>query len=214
MTDFFTLLLDTTPPSVEFGDAGGTNAGDFFQIAYTSDEPLEWATLIDAGGQRLPLAVGDTTLSALLPPTIHDGWATIEWADDVGNEARHAAVVRITSAVVPPPTDVPPKPGGPPRPDKRPIRRRLTARSTIVVSTRARRRVVRLSHVSRQAATVVTRSTRRAELHRQVDLAAVRSHSAIRVRSQWTTASATVASEAAIRRRDDPTIEAFLLDLL
>lgn len=213
MSDFFHLLLDTTPPRVEFGDAGGTTAGEFFQIAYTSDEPLALATLIDAGRQRFVLAVGEDTLSVVLPPTTYDGWATIEWADDVGNADRQTAVVRITSAVVPPPVDVPPKPGGPPRPDKRPIRRRLTARSKITVSTRTRISEGARHLSRRQALTVVARTATRAQLHQEAHLTAT-SRTSIRVRSQPTTAAIAATSETAIRRRDDPTIEGFLLDLL
>lgn len=213
MADYAVITLDTTPPRVEFGSAGGTTAGEFFQIAYTSDEPLAWATLISASGQRLALDVAEPgVLSVALPPDIADGWATIEWADDVGNEDQ-AVPVRLTGAVVQPPAAPPPSQGYP-RPDKRPmIRRRLTARSSIIVTSRSRRSEVERTRRLRVPLTVVARTQRRAELHREAHLA-VTSRTLRRAKLLAVPGPVAVSSRATIRRRDDPTIEAFLLDLL
>jgi hypothetical protein len=216
VTDWLVITLDTTPPRVELGDYSGTNAGDFLQIAYTTDEPLARATLIDAGGQRFDLDTGaPDVLTLLLPADVYDGWATIEWADDVGNADRLAAAVLIHSAVVPPPPTEPPKPGGFPRPDKRPAirRRRLTARSTIVVTSRSRRATRRQRATHREFVTVVATTRVRTQNVRKSHGLAASSRTTLRIRSASATDVA-LTSETAIRRRDDPSIEAFLMDLL
>jgi hypothetical protein len=214
VTDSFSLTLDTTAPAVVFGSAVGTAAGEFFQIAYTTDEPLEWATLVDAAGQHLALTIDVDSLSVLLPPDVADGWALIQWADDVGNENVLTQVVLLSGVVAVPE----PSTGGMPQARRRevPLRRKLRARSTIVVSSRTRHAVVAEPRTvrAREVVTVVSSTSVRADAHYDHDAIAVTARTTIAVGTHRATTSASVATETAIHRRDDPSTEAFLLDLL
>ena len=64
----FQLVLDTTPPQVEWGPPPRAVAGTVLRLSYTSDEPIAVAELHLADGRYLPIAVGASEVSVLLPP--------------------------------------------------------------------------------------------------------------------------------------------------
>jgi hypothetical protein len=133
-------LGDREAPNVTFGASSGTTAGEFFQIEYTSDEPLASAQLILADGRVLELTVGTGVLSVLLPPDTPEGWASIRVADAAGNSRTYPAVVQLHGAVVPPVPVRPPSYPSLPRRVVRPRRRLVTVRSSIVVASSSRLR--------------------------------------------------------------------------
>jgi hypothetical protein len=129
-------LVDTEAPNVVFGPATGTTAGEFFQIQYTSDEPLAGAELILADGRSLTLAVRPGTLEVLLPPDTADGWAAIKVWDAAGNERTYPAVVFLTGLPVVPPVGPIPAGGRPRRARPEPQRRLIRRRSRVLTSDR------------------------------------------------------------------------------
>lgn len=214
MSSSFTLVLDTRAPVVVFGAATGTTAGEFLRLPYVTDEPLAEATLRLSNGRVLDLAIGADELTVLLPPDAADGLATIRWRDDVGN--ADTALLYITGAIVEPPPVPPPSPIPPPRP-KVPMRKRLSSRSTITArSTTTIRRGSAAQPQTirrRERLTVVART--------RIGVAPVRSRSAVVVTArsqrramQTSHTTLTALTSTRIRRRDDPDIEAILLDLL
>jgi hypothetical protein len=125
VTASFTLVLDTTAPSVAWGAVGGAVAGELLQLAYVTDEPIDSADLTLADGRVLALTIG-AALSVLLPADTPQGAATVRVRDDVGNERVYPALVMLQGAiVVTPPV---PSRGAPPR-------RRVERRARRIVQT-------------------------------------------------------------------------------
>jgi hypothetical protein len=105
------IVLDTTAPSVTWGAVGGTTAGELLQLEYVSDEAIATADVVLRDGRVVALSVGETVLSALLPPDTPEGAASVRVRDDVGNERVYPALLVLagTPFVPPPETQASPR---------------------------------------------------------------------------------------------------------
>lgn len=209
MTASFQLVLDTTAPSVSWGAAGGTTAGELLQIAYSADEPIDSADLTLADGRVLAFTIGAAVLSVNLPADTPAGPADVRVRDDVGNERVYAALIVLQGAIVPTP------------PAPTPVARTLAPPPRI-------RRARLIVHVSRarvrSSCTVRARShnASRARVDRGSSIAA-RARRAGGARTATTFRLQSVASSRrrlqgelamAVRRRDGPDQELLVLLLV
>jgi hypothetical protein len=205
-------LGDREAPNVTFGASSGTTAGEFFQIEYTSDEPLASAQLILADGRVLELTVATGVLSVLLPPDTPEGWASIRVADAAGNARTYPAVVQLHGAVVPPvPVRPPSHRSLPPRRAVRP-RRLVTARSSIAVASSSRLRA--REHVTGVAALRSGTRVRRgpAPIRRTRVLGRLRVAGDTHLHVHQATSSIVVTdTTVSVHRRDGPRLEEALL---
>lgn len=217
MTSTFRLTLDTHAPSVVWGGASGTTAGELLRVAYVSDEPLEYAALILGDGRRLTLTVLPDHVEVLLPPDAPDGWAAIEVRDDVDNRRTYANVVQLAGIGQPPAPEVVSSPGFP-GPRSRPARARGPAAPeprTVVLTSETR--ISTTSAVSTstvvESAPAVSSTTASTAARRTISSGAeVATAVLIRVRRVVTSDSGRrLEREAIVRRRDSPDTELLLL---
>jgi hypothetical protein len=203
------LTLDTTAPTVAVTGSAGTNAGDYLRLGYTTDEPLATASLRLSDARVLALAISPSELAVLLPPDTADGPATLLWTDAVGNPGQIVNAVVLSGVVGIPPAE--PPTGGMPAPARRTLRRRLRARVTFTVETTSstRREQTHRGHLSFTVTTSAAAVARRAPALVEVAVTVVGRPS--NTYHAMTPIDTTVT--ASVRRRDDPTIEAFLLGL-
>lgn len=108
MSSSFVLELDTTAPSVSYGQATGAGPGQTLTVPYSSNEPIARAVLHLSTGD-LELDVSQATLSVALPADAAGGPADITAYDALGNGARAVGVVTISVEV---PVVKPPVLGG------------------------------------------------------------------------------------------------------
>ena len=196
---------------MQWGPAQGATAGELLRLSYSADEPIAQASLRLADGRVLAFAIAPDELTVLLPADTPDGWATVSWADDVGNQDTRAIQLRGALVVTPPPPAVtPPSPPARLRAPGRAERHRVIARTRVTVHSRAvTRRAGRDFTDAPVTATARLRARRVARVAWPGPTATVVRHASIR---QHTVAAA--ASTARVRRRDDGDVEALLLDLL
>lgn len=91
--------LDTTAPTVVFGNVSGNSAGGFLQIAYVSDEPIASA-IVSAGARQLVMSVLADRVTVQLPADWPSGFVAIDVADDLDNSRRYPQVVEIEGGVI------------------------------------------------------------------------------------------------------------------
>jgi hypothetical protein len=208
VTTSFQLVLDTTAPSVSWGAAGGTTAGELLQIAYSADEPIDSADLTLADGRVLMFTIGAAVLSVNLPADTPAGPADVRVRDDVGNERVYAALIVLQGAIVPVPVPTPVARTLAPPPRTRRARlivhvSRARVRSSCMVRARAhntsRARVDRRSSIAARA--------RRAGGARTATTFRLQSVASSRRRLQGELAMA-------VRRRDGPDQELLVLLLV
>lgn len=219
MSASFNLTLDTHAPLVTWGAVSGTTAGELLQVGYQLDEPeLVSAELVLRDGRHLTMTDTGLTLEVALPPDTPNGNATIvaHVRDEVLNEAdRQVVVALVGTVVIPEPESEPQTPGWPVRP-RRP---QPTPAQTKTVRSRTRLRpsaATRIGTYSPQPTTAIASSSTRTGA-----AAASRAGWHLEARAR-TTSSAKVSrdstlelsSRATVGRRDGPSIEALLLDLL
>jgi hypothetical protein len=206
------VTLDTTAPSVVFGNSSGANAGGFLQIAYVSDEPIARAVM-SIGARQLLMSVLADRLTADVPIDWPAGFVAITVEDDLANDRRYDHVVEIESeaAAVASPAPFSASVGLgstiPHRVD------RLFWEVVVRVSERTAT-TTRVGARARQDArsAAATRSAVAAVLH--LDQATL-AQSTNTVAAASTTSVAVTSSVAArVRHRDGAEIEALLLDLL
>jgi hypothetical protein len=215
MTSTFRLVLDTHAPSVVWGGASGTTAGELLRIGYVADEPLDTATLILADARRLPLAVLPDHVEVLLPPDAPDGQVSVEVIDDVGNARTYAAVAEISGTGQPPPVYAPqPSPGFPAGGRRRPARRGPEVRTAVVTSTStiSTTSSAHFAAVDERTAAVSTATARAAFQRRLQGLSEVRTAVSSEMAADVTSDSGRrLEREALVRWRDSPDTEALLL---
>jgi hypothetical protein len=196
------VTLDTTAPSVVFGNSSGANAGGFLQIAYVSDEPIARAVM-SIGARQLLMSVLADRLTADVPIDWPAGFVAITVEDDLANDRRYDHVVEIESeaAAVGLGSTIPHRVD------------RLFWEVVVRVSERTAT-TTRVGARARQDArsAAATRSAVAAVLH--LDQATL-AQSTNTVAAASTTSVAVTSSVAArVRHRDGAEIEALLLDLL
>lgn len=205
------VTLDTTAPSVVFGNSSGTSAGSFFQIAYVSDEPIARAVL-SIGARQLVMTVLADRLTATLPADWPAGFVSITVEDDLANDRRYDHVVEIDGDTVV--TTAAPFHASvglgstvPHRVD--PLFWEVVVRVTERVATTSR--VAARSHHEAPSA-AATRGVLAAQLHLEMStLVDTRNHVAAESLTQVAVTSRVVVR---VRHRDGPEIEALILDLL
>lgn len=205
------VTLDTTAPSVVFGNSSGTSAGSFFQIAYVSDEPVARAVL-SIGARQLLMTVLADRFTATLPADWPAGFVAVTVEDDLANDRRYDHVVEID--------------GGGVVTTAAPMQAAVGLGSTVPhrveplfweVVVRVRERVATTSMVDARtrwdvrSATATRSAAAGAVLSDPSTL--VDARSAIGATSQSRVA-VTSAVSAHVRHRDGAEIEALLLDLL
>jgi hypothetical protein len=219
MASWVVIELDTSAPQVEFGEASGAEAGQFFTLPYTVDEPgVVRARVFPSEGSAVELTVESDRVEGLLPPSIVGGPATVRFdvEDEVGNATDYDFHFTIVSPVGPTIRPVqpsaPPRGTGAPRPLDEPELER-------VVRTRWRRPSSSTSITSSSTRSV--RSTLRLQSRASID----RSSSVSSAWSRWSSSSSTRAGryvEIAVRtstsvsagpRREGPEEEAILFGL-
>lgn len=214
--DSFLLRLDTTAPQITWGAQTGTNAGELLQLGYTLDEPgIVSARLELADGRILPLTDTGLTLEAQLPVDTPNGPATVRVVvrDDVDNQATRTRVVFLVGVVVIP--EGPPPAGGLPTPARRrarPDARVIRVRSSTPTSSSSTLLVLERGKVG----IAVTTSGRRLSTS-LTSASGVTPASRGRVtarRAEGPDSTRTLGREGTVTRRDGPTTEALLLDLI
>lgn len=204
------LTLDTTAPTVSFGEPTGTTGGELFHIPYTSDEPIAAATLRLRDRRTLTMNVLADALEVLLPADTPEGQATVAAADDVGNAAT--TIVLLQGVPFVEPVQVQTTPGVP---GLRTTRRRRTRGATLRSRSRAHAGArARTTSDHAELATAVPSSTA------DVFTSSRRSSSAagiatVRILAAGAHAtSAQTVTRGTVERRDGPDTEAALLELL
>lgn len=193
MSGHFVLTLDTTAPTVTFGAAGGTTAGELLELLYTVDEPgVESASIKLADNRVLALDVLSDRFQVLLPADTPDGLGrvTVKTVDAYLNRRTQTQNVQLHGVIVVPPDEPPVTDPFVPAPPSQPARRRPT------IERRRDHAVVRIT----------TRSRIRAELHDEATIIA-RSDETIDRSTDHSTAEVTSAtrSRTRVRRRDTST---------
>jgi hypothetical protein len=206
------IIFPAAPWVVEYGAVTGTTAGEFLQIEYTSNLPIDAATLILADGRELELAFDATTLSVLLPFDTADGWAAVRL--HTPGQTRTDEQVALLHGIAVPPQQ--PPAGGPaarrrrpePEPERTPELRTVQIGSRVLVASATRVRVRRPLGVT----ALVTVSELRTRSRRRLPPAAVTGMSFTRPRVGVCSGGIVAASSAtAVSRRDGPAIEEALL---
>jgi hypothetical protein len=88
------IELDTQPPTVIWDAPSEVRAGERLTVAFAASETLGSVTLT-ASGRALPLTVGSTSASGVLPVGWPAGLATLTATDEVGNAAAEHATVDV-----------------------------------------------------------------------------------------------------------------------
>lgn len=203
------IIFPALPWEVTYGPFDGTTAGEQLHIGYTSNFPVDEATLILADGRELVLTIAGGVLSVVLPPDTPDGWAGVRLHNTRGETRTDVQVVLLHGVTVAPPPGQPPA-GGPAarrrRPKPTPEAKTVTigSRVTVASATRVRAwRAIRDSLVASSETRVRARQS--SALH-------ITAASVTRLRGA-VSASATVGTvgETAVARRDGPALEEALL---
>lgn len=216
MSSSFQLTLDTTAPQITWGAQAGATAGELLQLGYTLDEPgIVSAQLELADGRNLALADTGLTLEAQLPPDTPNGPATVRVVvrDELLNQATRTRTIFLVGVVVIP--EGPPAAGGLPSPARRrpqPNARVIRVRSQVPTTSSSTLLVLGQGKVGIAVATSTRRMRAAAATSSRLGLGSSARLATRRVEGPDSTR--TLSREGAVTRRDGPTTEALLLDLI